>query len=121
MDLHQDRLCRHLPVHAECLGGTGIAALCFDTLRFEEALSLRSNGSRGVQRLEFDTDEVSGLPFTHRHEAVIDAATRDVQFPDQSQLVSRLMLFEKMCAVMKHLTAFQKASRADHNGLRSAS
>ena len=60
--LHQDCLRSHLPIHAELFGGVRFLGFDGYPLISQEALSLRPNSARRIERLKFDADEVRDLP-----------------------------------------------------------
>jgi hypothetical protein len=117
VQLDEDRLRRHLPVHAEGLVRGSVFRLHPDLVLAKESLPFRPDGPCGVECLQLDADEISWLPVADRYKAVIDATAWNREFGNDSQLVARFVKFEQVDAVGEDLTAFQEAKRANHHGL----
>ena len=120
MELHQDRLGRHLPVHPERFCRLCVSSLHADSLIVQKPLPLRPNRSGGVQRLQLDADEVLDFAVLGRHQKEVDAPAGNRAFRDNVQFVARFVIGQQVQAVCENLLAFEQPMRADDDRLRFA-
>ena len=121
MQLHENRLCRHFPVHAEFLVGVGVHRSHRDPVASEESLALWPDGASGIKCLKFNTSKVDNFPGSYGDKAVVNATARYREFRYDPQLVAWFMEREQVQAVDKNLTAFKQPKRADNDVPRVSS
>ena len=116
VQLHEDGLGCHLPVHAESLVGRSVLRLDVYAVRVKKPLAFRPDGAGAIHRLEFDSHEVLGLAIAYRNQAIVDTPTRHSQLCNDPQLISGFVEIKQVDAVGENLAAFKKTKRANHRG-----
>ncbi len=91
MQLNQDRLSRHLPIHAEGLIRLNIFSHGRQTQGLHEALTLWPNRSSGVESPKLYANKILHLIILDRSEEIIHATPWKGNLWNNMELISRLM------------------------------
>ena len=107
MELDQDRLGCHLPIHSIAPTANIVLSNFAHTHTAEKVLSRRPHRAGSVQGLKLDADEICYLSISSRDKNIIDTASRYGHFRYNMDFVSGLMPRQEMQAINKNPSALQ--------------
>src|SRR3990172_7587400 len=106
MQLYENGLSRHFPVHAIPLLALRTSFIDLHALFFEQALTLRPDCASSIQSLKLYADEVHYLLALCRHKEVVNAAAGYRYLRHNMKLITGFVESEQMDAVGEYLAAF---------------